>query len=93
MNFASTSTRETGTEVFSFLCKGQKEHDLLCGIRKSDQMAEHVTTIHCRWHARVSSPNPALLSCPPSSLFHLREGGSAFPQAELPGLLPPLIFK
>lgn len=68
MNFASTSARETGTEVFSFLCKGQKEHNLLCGARKSDQMAEQVTWSTATGALGVSSPNPALLSCPPSSL-------------------------
>lgn len=35
-----------------------------------------------------------LPSCPAHHpLIHLGEGGSASPQAELPGLLPPLIFK
>ena len=80
MNFASTSARETGTEVFSFLCKRQKEHNPLCGARKSDQMAEQVTWSTAAGTLSVSSPNPAP-SCPTHHpLFHLGEGGSAFPK-------------
>lgn len=92
MNFASTFARETGSEVFSFLCKRQKEHNLPCGARKSNQMAKRVTWSTAAGTLSVSSPNPALLSYPPSSL---PSWGRWFclPQAELSGLLPPLIFK
>ena len=80
MNFASTSARETGTEVLSFLCKRQKEHNPPCGARKSDQMAEQVTWSTAAGTLSVSSPNPAP-SCPTHHpLFHLGEGGSAFPK-------------
>lgn len=55
-------------------------------------MAERVTRSTAAGTLRVSSPNPALLSRPPSSL---PSWGRWFclPQAELSGLLPPLIFK
>ena len=55
-------------------------------------MAERVTRSTAAATLGVSSPHPALLSRPPSSL---PSWGRWFclPQAELPGLLPPLIFK
>lgn len=108
MNEFSPTPQRDRNKKFSFLYKCQKEHNLLCGTRKREQMTEYIifsTTIKFASAFSLSCKSTPLkaplLHSAPFAPCLISCCHPFFPpvevgwlrQAKILGLLPPLIFK